>query len=107
MYLLIERERVCFIWLVKRNALILILNILKYIMCGIVSMFVTLFNILIRLYRQIVGIPANCAPFVAYLCLFCCERDFVLSFPDNNQANIVEHFIGWLVPGACLWLDPP
>ena len=42
-------------------------------------------NIFIRfgskLYRQFVGIPigTNCAPLVAYLFLFCCERDFMLS----------------------------
>ena len=42
-------------------------------------------NILIRfgakLYRQIVGIPTgtNCAPLVADLFLFCCERDFMFS----------------------------
>ena len=42
-------------------------------------------NILIRfglkLYRQIVGIPmnTNCAPLVAYLFLFCYERDMLSS----------------------------
>ena len=42
-------------------------------------------NIFIRfgskLYRQIVCIPmgTNCAPLVADLFLFCCERDFMLS----------------------------
>ena len=55
-------------------------------------------NIFIRfgskLYRQIVGIPmgTNCAPLVADLFLFCCERDFMLSLSDNNQADIIEAF---------------
>ena len=55
-------------------------------------------NIFIRfgskLYRQIVGIPksTNCAPLVADLFLFCCERDFMFSLSDNNQADIIEAF---------------
>ena len=55
-------------------------------------------NIFIRfgskLYRQIVGIPmgTNCAPLVAGLFLFCYERDFILSLPENNQADIIEAF---------------
>ena len=55
-------------------------------------------NIFIRfgskLYRQIVGIPmgTNCAPLVADLFLFCCERDFILSLSDNKQADIIEAF---------------
>ena len=28
-------------------------------------------------------------------------------FSDNNQADIVKHFIGGLVSDACLWLGPP
>ena len=32
----------------------------------------------------------NCAPLVADLVLFCYERDFILSFSDNNQADVVE-----------------
>ena len=46
-----------------------------------------------KLYRQIVGIPmgTNCAPLVADLFLFCCERDFrtPLSQPELqlNKAN--------------------
>ena len=53
-------------------------------------------NIFIRfgskLYRQIVGIPigTNCAPLVADLFLFCYERDFMFSLPDNNQTDIIE-----------------
>ena len=34
----------------------------------------------------------NCAPLIAYLILFCYERDFMLSHPDKNQANIIEAF---------------
>ena len=55
-------------------------------------------NILIRfgskLYKQIVGIPmgTDCAPLVADLFLFCCERDFMLSLSDNNQTDITEAF---------------
>ena len=55
-------------------------------------------NIFIRfgskLYRQIVGIPmgTNCAPLVADLFLFCNERDFMLTLPDNNQTEIFEAF---------------
>ena len=34
-----------------------------------------------KLYRQVVGIPmgTNCPPLVADMCLFCYERDFMLS----------------------------
>ena len=47
-----------------------------------------------KLYRQIVGIPmgTNCAPLVADLFLFCYERDFMLSLPDNNKTDIIEAF---------------
>ena len=48
----------------------------------------------IKLYRQIVGIPmgTNCAPLVADLFLFCCERDFMTSLSDVKQAEIIEAF---------------
>ena len=55
-------------------------------------------NIYIRfgagLYRQVVGVPvgACCAPLVAGLFLFCCERDFVASLSDVRQAGIIEAF---------------
>ena len=55
-------------------------------------------NILIKfgwkVYRQIVGIPVgtNCAPLIADLFLLYYERDFMLPFPDNNQADVVETF---------------
>ena len=44
-----------------------------------------------KLYRQIVGIPmgTNCAPFVADLCLFCYERDFMKDLSSDNQADII------------------
>ena len=39
-----------------------------------------------KVYRQIVGIPisTNCASLVADLCLFCYERDLMLSLSDDN-----------------------
>ena len=33
-----------------------------------------------------------CAPLVADMCLFCYERDFMLSISDNNQADVIEAF---------------
>ena len=32
----------------------------------------------------------NCVPLVADLCLFCYERDFMLSLSDNYQTDIIE-----------------
>ena len=55
-------------------------------------------NIFIRfgtkLYRQVVGIPmsANCAPLVSDLFLFCYERDLMMSFSDDKQADIIDAF---------------
>ena len=45
-----------------------------------------------KVYRQIVGIPmgTNCVPVVAYLFLFCYERDFMTSLPNDNQTDIIE-----------------
>ena len=47
-----------------------------------------------KLYRQIVGIPmgTNCAPLVADLFLFCCERDFMTSLSEVKKAEILEAF---------------
>ena len=47
-----------------------------------------------KLYRQIVGIQVgtNCAPLVAYLFLFCYERDFMTSLSGAKQAEIIEAF---------------
>ena len=46
------------------------------------------------MYRQIVGIPmgTNCAPLVAYLFLFCYERDFVKDHSSDNQADVIKAF---------------
>ena len=55
-------------------------------------------NIFIRfgtkLYRQVVGIPmgTNCAPLVADLFLFCYRRDFMMSLPDDKQADVIDAF---------------
>ena len=35
---------------------------------------------------------ANCAPLVSDLFLFCYERDFMTSFSDDNQVDIIEAF---------------
>ena len=62
------------------------------------ALYYLLNNIFIRfgstLYRQIVGIPmgTNCAPRVADLFLFCCERDFMFFLSDNNQTDSIEAF---------------
>ena len=34
----------------------------------------------------------NCAPLVADLFLFCCERDFMVSLSDDKQAVIIDAF---------------
>ena len=55
-------------------------------------------NIFIRfgtkLYRHVVRIPmgTNCAPLCADLFLFCYERDFWMSLPDDKQADIIDAF---------------
>ena len=55
-------------------------------------------NIFIRfvttLYKQVVEIPmgTNCAPLVVDLFLFCYERDFMMSFPDDEQDDIILAF---------------
>ena len=33
-----------------------------------------------------------CAPLVAYLFLFCHERDFMMSLSDDKQADIIDAF---------------
>ena len=47
-----------------------------------------------KLYRQEVGIPmgSNCAILVAVLFLFCYERDFMMSFSDDKQADVIDAF---------------
>ena len=53
-------------------------------------------NIFIRigtkLYGQVVGIlmGTNCAPLIADLCLFCYERDFLMSLSDDKQADVID-----------------
>ena len=34
----------------------------------------------------------NCAPLVAYLFLFCYERDFMMSLSDDKQADVIDAF---------------
>ena len=34
----------------------------------------------------------NCAPLVADLFLFCYERDFMLSFSEDNQSGVIKAF---------------
>ena len=34
----------------------------------------------------------NCAPLVADLFLFCYKRDFMMSFSDNKQADVIDAF---------------
>ena len=44
------------------------------------------------LHTQIVGILMStyCAPLIADLLLFCYERDFMMSFSGNTQADVIE-----------------
>ena len=34
----------------------------------------------------------NCAPLVADLFLVCYERDFMMSLPDDNEADVIDAF---------------
>ena len=34
----------------------------------------------------------NCAPLVADVLLFCYERDFMMSFSDDKQADVMDSF---------------
>ena len=47
-----------------------------------------------KLHRQIVVIPMgiNSALFVVNLILLCYDRDFLMSLPDENQADIIEAY---------------
>ena len=55
-------------------------------------------NIFIRfgtkLYRHVVGIPmgTNWVPLGADLFLFCYERGFMMSLPDDKQAGVIDAF---------------
>ena len=55
-----------------------------------------------KLYRQIVGIHmgTNCASLVAYLFLFCYERDFTLSLSEDNNLMLLTLSIILL----CIWM---
>ena len=54
----------------------------------------TVYRFGIKLYKQVVGIPmdTNCAPLVADLFTFCCERDFMMSLSDDKQADVIDTF---------------
>ena len=43
----------------------------------------------------------NCAALVAYLFLFCYERDFMVSLSDDKQADIIDalilHPVIWMI----------
>ena len=47
-----------------------------------------------KLCRHVVGIPmgTNCTPLLVDLFLFCYERDFIMSFSDDKQADIIDDF---------------
>ena len=76
----------------------------EIIMYGLVSKCVKLSPFLLdnidirfdsKLYRQIVGIPmgTNCALPVADRSIFVLfERDFMLSFPEDNQSYVIKAF---------------
>ena len=61
---------------------------LTFLLDGIFVLFGT------KLCGQVVGIPvgASCAPLVADLFLFCCERDFMMSLSDDKQADVIDAF---------------
>ena len=65
-------------------------------MCGALTFLLD--NIYIRfgskLYTQLIGIPkgTNYDHLVAYLFLFCYERDFMLSLSKDNQSDVIEAF---------------
>ena len=79
-----------------------LLQTIEGINFGLVRLYVTPYRIfwiiftsnLVMLYKQIVGIPVNTkyAPLVADLFLFCYDRDFMTSFSDDNQADMIEAF---------------
>ena len=74
------------------------LKISCMVMSKCIALTFLLDNIFIRfgtkLYRQVVGIPmgTNCAPLVADLFLLCYERDFMMSLPDDKQADVIDAF---------------
>ena len=88
------------IWFVMRKPPIFsLLNNLKDISCDKVRKAVALPIIIwtiikkrLKLHKQIedILIGTNCAPLVADMFIFCYERDFMLSFSDNSQADVIE-----------------
>ena len=47
-----------------------------------------------ELYRQVVGNPmgTNCAPLADDMFLFCYERDFMMSFSADTQADVIDAY---------------
>ena len=45
-------------------------------------------------YQQIVGIPmgTNCAPLLADLFLYCCERNFMSNLQKSKQCDLIDKF---------------
>ena len=45
-------------------------------------------------YQQIVGIPmgTNCAPLIADLFLYCCERDFMSNLQKSKRFDLIDKF---------------
>ena len=100
---MVSIEKALFTLRVTTDTHFLLLKKLKNSMHGLVknvcdALTFLLANIFIRfgtkMYRQVVWIPmgTNCAPLVAYLFLFCYERDFMMSLSDDKQANIIGAF---------------
>ena len=100
----LKLNRVKKLWLLKtRNTFFLRKN-LKYILYGLIKMFVMhwhfcwttcLFDLFsTKLYRQVVWIPigTNCAPLVADLFLLWYERDFMMSLSDDKLADTIDAF---------------
>ena len=86
------QRRMCFFHLmytiVTIYCLVKVCDALVYLLENIFIRFET------KLKRQTIGIPmgTNCEPLVAYLFLFCFERDFMKSLSRESQADIVEAF---------------
>ena len=103
--LLTERlfGRIHNIWLATKNVLFSLLlyttiTIYGRVKMSVMPLFIFWIIFFIRfgtkLYRQTICIPmgTNCAPFVAYVFLFCYERNFMKSPSRENQADIIEAF---------------
>ena len=83
-----------------RNLIFSLLINLKGIVCGHVRKFLTLHYLLdnicticvLNLFQQIVGIPMGTNIMLLLLQICFVMRYFMLSFPDNNQAGVIEAF---------------